>query len=86
MSVVTNSTSGRTGTGLKKCMPMTRSGRLVEMPSFMIGIDDVLDAENRIRVRHDRVELGEDFALDLLVFDDGLHDELAVRENLPDRR
>jgi hypothetical protein len=46
---------------------MTRSGRRV-------------GRENRIRIRHDRVELGEDFALDLLVFDDGLHDELAVRE------
>ena len=42
--------------------------------------------ENRIRIRHDRVEFGEDFALDLLVFDDGLHDELAVREISRDRR
>ena len=40
----TSSTSGSTGTGLKKWMPMTCSGRLVAMASFMIGIDEVLEA------------------------------------------
>ena len=38
----TSSTSGSTGTGLKKCMPMTRWGWGVTAASFMIGIDDVL--------------------------------------------
>ncbi len=41
----TSSTSFSTGTGLKKCTPMTCSGRLVAMPSFMIGIDEVFDAK-----------------------------------------
>lgn len=42
--MVMSSTSGSTGTGLKKCMPITRPAFRVAMPSFMIGIDDVLDA------------------------------------------
>ena len=41
---MTSSTSRSTGTGLKKWMPITCSGRLVAMPSFMIGIDDVFEA------------------------------------------
>src|SRR5918994_1583989 len=40
----TSSTSASTGTGLKKCMPITASGRRVAMASFMMGIDDVFDA------------------------------------------
>ena len=36
------STSGITGTGLKKCMPMKRSGRLVAAAIRVIGIDEVL--------------------------------------------
>lgn len=44
LSVVTSSTSGSTGTGLKKCMPTTRSGLAVETATFMIGIEEVLDA------------------------------------------
>ncbi len=42
---MTTSTSFSTGTGLKKWMPTTDSGRRVAMPSFMIGIDDVFDAK-----------------------------------------
>ena len=38
------STSFSTGTGLKKCMPITRSGREVTAASDVIGIDDVFDA------------------------------------------
>ena len=38
------STSFSTGTGLKKCMPITRSGRDVAAASDVIGIDDVFDA------------------------------------------
>ena len=40
----TTSTSAITGTGLKKCMPITRSGRPVAAASVAIGIDDVFDA------------------------------------------
>ena len=42
----TTSTSGSTGTGLKKCRPSTRSGREVPAPSFMIGTDEVFEARN----------------------------------------
>jgi hypothetical protein len=38
------STSGRTGTGLKKCIPITCSGRDVAAASSVIGIDDVFEA------------------------------------------
>ncbi len=38
------STSASTGTGLKKCMPITRSGRPVTAASEVIGIDDVFEA------------------------------------------
>ena len=38
------STSGSTGAGLKKCMPMTRSGCSVASAIFAIGIADVLEA------------------------------------------
>jgi hypothetical protein len=41
---VTSSTSGSTGTGLKKWIPMTWLGRFVAMASFMIGIDEVFEA------------------------------------------
>ena len=43
-SVLTSSTSGSTGTGLKKCMPITRRGRAVHVPSFMIGMEEVFEA------------------------------------------
>src|SRR5579883_1525908 len=38
------STSFITGTGLKKCIPMTCPGRLVSAPSFVIEMDDVFEA------------------------------------------
>ena len=38
------STSASTGTGLKKCMPITLSGRSVTAASEPIGIDDVFEA------------------------------------------
>ena len=44
MSDVTTSTRGRTGTGLKKWMPMTWAGRRVAMANFMMGIDEVFEA------------------------------------------
>ena len=42
----TSSTSGSTGTGLKKCMPITRCGWGVTAASFMIGMEDVLLASS----------------------------------------
>lgn len=41
---VTTSTRGRTGTGLKKCSPTTRSARRVALPSRMTGREEVLVA------------------------------------------
>ena len=60
------STSYSTGTGLKKCIPMTWSGRDVTAASDVIGIDDVFDARiasgrhtasarRKIVLLHDRV-------------------------------
>ena len=40
----TTSTSDITGTGLKKCIPITRSGRPVAAASVEIGIEDVFEA------------------------------------------
>ena len=50
------STSRSTGTGLKKCIPMTCSGRFVAMASLMIGIDEVLVAKIAWGSLDDRVE------------------------------
>ena len=41
---MTSSTRCMIGTGLKKCRPITDAGRPVAIASFMIGIDDVLEA------------------------------------------
>ncbi len=43
-SVLTSSTSGSTGTGLKKCRPSTRLGFFVAAAIFMIGMLEVFDA------------------------------------------
>ena len=43
-SVLTSSTSGSTGTGLKKCRPSTRPGFSVAAAIFMMGMLDVFDA------------------------------------------
>ena len=42
--MLTSSTSGSTGTGLKKCRPSTRLGFFVAAAIFMIGMLDVFDA------------------------------------------
>ncbi|MGY3469034.1 hypothetical protein ACVW0I_005905 [Bradyrhizobium sp. LM6.11] len=47
-----SSSSAITGTGLKKCMPMKRSGRSVAAASFVIEIEEVLVASS---VRGDSV-------------------------------
>ena len=38
-----SSTSDISGTGFMKCMPSTRSGRLVAAPSAVIEIDEVFE-------------------------------------------
>jgi hypothetical protein len=43
-NVLTSSTNGSTGTGLKKCRPSTRLGLCVAAAIFMIGMLDVFDA------------------------------------------
>ena len=71
MIEVTSSTSGSTGTGLKKCMPSTRPGCLVSAPSFMIGTDEVLA----------RVDLVDDLvAADLLI--EAVVEDAEVKEDL----
>ena len=78
----TSSTRGSTGTGLKKWMPMTCSGRRVAMASFMIGIDDVFDASTAPVVRHDLVDPPERLDLERLDLGDGLDHELPVGERV----
>ncbi len=39
------SSRGFTGTGLKKCMPTTRSGRVVNPPSIVMGMVEVFEAK-----------------------------------------
>ena len=77
-SVLTSSTSGSTGTGLKKCKPSTRPGLLVAAAIFMIGMLDVFDASTASGSVIDLVQFGEDLGLDGLVLDDRLDDQLAV--------
>ena len=80
----TTSTSDITGTGLKKCMPITRSGRPVTAASVAIGIDDVFEA--RIASgRERRVRAPEDVLLGGGVLDDRL-DHQVGRDELVDGR
>ena len=58
--LATSSTSRNTGTGLKKWMPITCSGRAVAVPSFMIGIELVLLARIAPSASDVAVERAED--------------------------
>ena len=73
-----SSTSGSTGTGLKKCRPSTRLGFFVAAAIFMMGMLEVFDASTASGSVMTLVELGEDLALDGLVLHDRLDHELAV--------
>ena len=78
-SARTISTSGSSGAGLKKCIPITRSGRSVASAICETESADVFVA--RIASgRRDPVELGEQLALRLELLDDRLDHEVAVRE------
>ena len=71
------STSFITGTGLKKCMPMTCSGRLVWAASLVIEMDEVFDA--RMTCAGRRVSSSrEDLALDLEFLSCRFDDEVAA--------
>ena len=73
------STSFSTGTGLKKCMPITRSGRPVTAASDVIGIDDVFEA--RIAASGSMlVRAAEDLLLHRRVLDDGLDHQVGGDE------
>ena len=77
-SEVTTSTRRSTGTGLKKWMPITCSGRLVAMPSFMIGIDDVLEARMASSPSTTLSSPANTSVLSCLVLDHRLDDEFPV--------
>ena len=78
------STSFSTGTGLKKCIPITRSGRDVAAASDAIGIELVFEA--RIAPGGKRlVGAAEEVLLDSGVLDDRL-DHQVGRDELVDRR
>ena len=80
--VRTSSTSGSTATGLKKCMPTTRSG--CSRLGAHLG-----DRERRgVRREHalrrdDALELGEHLLLDGHLLEDRLEDEVAACEDVP---
>ena len=75
----TTSTSAITGTGLKKCMPITRSGRPVAAASVAIGIDEVFEA--RIASAGSTlVGAAEDVRLHGRVLDDGLDHQVGRDE------
>jgi len=74
-----------TGTGEKKCIPSTRSGRSVAAASRAIGIEEVLGRQRHAR-GHQPVEIAEDVRLDLRVLVDGLDHELRTAHGLELRR
>ena len=80
-AVVTTSTSFMTVAGLKKCMPMTDSGRVV-------AAAELGDRQRRGGRRQDRagladpVEVREELRLDVEVLGDGLDDDVDVGERL----
>ena len=78
------STSFSTGTGLKKCMPITRSGRCVTAASDVIGIDDVFDARIASCRQH-LVRAAEDVLLRLRVLDDRFDQQVGL-DQVVDRR
>ena len=78
------STSFSTGTGLKKCMPITRSGRPVAAASEVIGIDDVFEARIAASGQH-LVGAAEDLLLHGRVLDHRL-DQQVGGDDLLDRR
>ena len=76
--MLTSSTSGSTGTGLKKCRPSTRLGFFVAAAIFMIGMLDVFDASTASGSVMSSSSSAKILRLDGLVLDDRLDHQLAV--------
>ena len=72
-----SSSSAITGTGLKKCMPMKRSGRSVAVASLVIEIDEVLVAIMP-REFSDAAEILQDLQLQLLILGRRLDRKIAI--------
>ena len=70
-----SSTSAMSGTGLKKCMPMKRSGCSVAAASAVIEIEEVLVASTA-SWRMISVGLRHDAPLDVEILGRGLDDEI----------
>lgn len=68
-----------TGTGLKKCKPITRSGRDVTVASLMTGTDDVFVA-NTTPSANGNASSRRNRSLDLSDLRDSFDDEIAVGE------
>ena len=75
--VRTTSTSFISGTGLKKCRPMKRSGRPVAVISSVMESEEVFEA--KIASCFSTASSGVDLPLLGEVLDDGLDDDVAVR-------
>ena len=67
------------GTGLKKCMPMTRPGDFDVAAILVTEIDEVLVAENGVDAA-DAVEFGDDRLLDLEFLHHRFDDQVAVAQ------
>ena len=74
-----SSTSGRTATGLKKCMPTTRSGCSSPAPISVTESDDVFVSTHSGETT--RSSRREDVLLDRHLLEDGLEDEIAAGED-----
>ena len=72
------STNGSTVAGLKKCIPMTRSGLGVTAASFMIGIEDVLLVSSESGLT--TLPKAAVRRLGVLILDRGLGDQVALGE------
>ncbi len=71
------STSFIIGTGLKKCIPITLSGRLVSAASLVIEMDEVFDDRITSGPAH-RVQVAKELRLDLEALARRLDDEVAI--------
>ena len=73
-----NSTSRSTGTGLKKCMPMTCSGRWVAMANLIMGIEDVFVARMAAGSTTAASIFRKTSSFDLFIFRDRFDHQFAV--------
>ena len=73
------STSRIRGTGLKKCMPPTRSGFLQAAAIAVIGMEEVLEAR-MVSGPVTRLELAEQGLLGIEALDDGFDDQVGLAD------